>query len=187
MKRLILIVLCVYNLNVFSQTSKSISTTFALHFVEEGIMVLNNESDKNIFYNTDLVNIEVDTLNNYNAEILFFKFKLGKNKVQSQDKNTEITFNSSSCNDYILGFNINNQTSYRLKGFNGNDLLFLLRDINNLSSYKSSSKKLLLSLNDLNIGLDFSAIYKALLNLNFEAECLKACSDGKPAHGSIKK
>ena len=101
--------------------------------------------------------------------------------------NTEISFSSSSCTDYILGFNINSQTTYRLKGFNGNDLLFLIRDINNISSSKSSSKKLLLSLNDLNIGLDFSAIYKALLNLNFEAECLKICSDGKEAHGRIKK
>lgn len=187
MKRLILITLCVYNLNMFSQTSKNIGTAFGLHFVEEGIMVLNNRSNKNILYNTDLINIEVDTLNNYNTDILFYRFKLGKNEVQSLDESIEISFNSSSCNEYILAFNINSRISYRLKGFNGNDLLFLLRDINNLSSFKISSKKLLLSLNNLDVGVDFIAIYKALIKLDFEAECLKVCTDGKEAHGKINK
>lgn len=90
-------------------------------------------------------------------------------------------------NEYVLAFNINNYTSYRLKGFNGNDLLFLLRDISRISSSKISSKKLLLSLNNLNIGVDFTGIYKALLKLDFDADCLKTCSDGKEAHGTIHK
>ena len=189
MKRLLLIVLCIYNLNMFSQKriNATTATAFGLHFVGEEIMVVNNRSDKSILYGTDLINIEVDTLNNYNTDILFLKFKLGKNKVHSLDESTEVYFNSSSCNEYILAFNITNHSSYRLKGFNGNDLLFLLRDINNLSSSKSSTKKLLLSLNNLNIGINFTDIYKALLNLNFEAECLKVCSDGKEAHGKIDK
>lgn len=186
MKSLILIAMCLFNLNVFSQINKKVVTAFCLHFVEEGIMVLNNKSNNDILYNIDLVNIEVDTLNNYNADIVFFKFKLGKNKVQSLDDSMEVSFNSSSCSEYVLAYNIYSYHSYRLKGFNGNDLLFLLRDIKNSSSSQSSSKKILLSLNNLNIGLDFMAIYKALLKLNFEADCLKVCSDGKVAHGKVR-
>lgn len=187
MKSFLLILLLIYNTIGFSQGKPNINNAFGLRFIEERIVVLNNNNNNNVLNNPNLISIEVDSLNNYNSDILFYKFKLGKNKVQPLDESIEISFNSSSCNEYVLAFNINNYTSYRLKGFNGNDLLFLLRDISSISSSKISSKKLLLSLNNLNIGVDFTGIYKALLKLDFEAECLKTCSDGKEAHGTIHK
>ncbi|OYQ49256.1 hypothetical protein CHU92_00405 [Flavobacterium cyanobacteriorum] len=187
MKSYLLIILSIYNAIGFSQEKPNINDAFGLRFIEERVIVLNKKNDKSVLNNPNLISIEVDSLNTYNSDILFYRFKLGKNKVQLLDESIEISINSSSCNEYILALNINNYTSYRLKGFNGNDLLFLLRDINRLSSSKISSKKLLLSLSNLNIGVDFSGIYKALLSLDFEAECLKTCSDGKEAHGKIHK
>jgi hypothetical protein len=187
MRGLLLIILFIYSITGFSQKSSYIKTAFGLYFIEEGIIVINNKLDKSILYNVDLINIEVDSLNNYSSDLLFYRFKLGKNTVTCLNDKIEVSFNSSSCDEYILAFNINNNSSYRLKGFKGNDLLFLLRDIDKLSSSKNSSKKTLSSLNNLNIGLDFMAIYKALLKLDFEAECLKVCSEGKEAHGKIYK
>lgn len=187
MKSFLLILLSIYNTIGFSQEKPDINNAFGLRFLEERIIVLNKKNDKSVLNNPNLIRIEVDSLNNYNSDILFYRFQLGKNKAQPLDENIEISFKSSSCNEYVLAFNINNYTSYRLKGFNGNDLLFLLRDINRTLSSKTSSKKLLSSLNDLNIGVDFKGIYRALLSLDFEAECLKTCSDGKEAHGKIHK
>jgi hypothetical protein len=64
--------------------------------------------------------------------------------------------------------------------------LFLIKDIYQYTDRDKSAKIILSELNDLNIGLDFSGIYKALEILDFGAECLKVCSDGKPAHGRLK-
>lgn len=187
MKKNLLIILLIYNISGFSQENLNVNNTFSSRFIEERIVLINKKNDKSVLNNSNLISIEVDSLNNYNSDILFYRFKIGKNKIQPLDENIEISFNSSSCNEYVLAFNLNNYSSYRLKGFNGNDLLFLLRDINRLSSSKISSKKLLLLLNNLNIEVDFTGIYKALLNLDFEADCLKTCSDGKEAHGKIHK
>ncbi len=180
MKNILLIILSIFSINIYSQENIKSNTSFKLHLLKEGIMILNNNND--LLFRPDLIKIELDTIGDYNTDVLFLRFKLGENLVHSLDEDIEVYFNSSSCYEYIIAYNVNNHRSYRLKGFNGNDLLFMLRDINISSNSKKSYKRLLIKLNNLNIGLNFKNIYKALLNFKFESECLKVCSDGKDAH-----
>lgn len=183
MKKIILFTLLINTANVFSQNNEIVNNAFGLHFIQEKIMLIKNTTDSTILQNANLINIEVDSLNNYNSEIVFYKFKLGTNKVNILNNQIDVSFNSNSCGEYILAFNLRNEISYRLKGFNGNDLLFLLRDINYVYNPKKKHKNLLSSLNNLKIGLDFKAIYNDLLNLDFESENLKVCSEPLAAHG----
>lgn len=182
MKNILLIILYIYSINIYSQEIIKSNTSFKLHLLKEGIMILNKKNNNNLLFRPDLIKIGLDTVGDYNTDVLFLRFKLGENLVHSLDENIEVYFNSSSCDEYIMAYNVNNYRSYRLKGFNGNDLLFMLRDINTSSNSKKSYKRLLVKLNNLNIGLNFKDIYKALLNFKFETECLKVCSDGKDAH-----
>jgi hypothetical protein len=182
MKKIIILVIIVNAFNVFSQKN-NVSNTFGFHFIQEKILIIKNTTDDKISYDLNFINIEVDSLNNYDSEIVFYKFKLGSNKVNILNNQIDVSFNSNSCNEYILAFNLRNETSYRLKGFNGNDLLFLLRDINYIYNPRKKYKNLLSSLNNLKIGVDFKAIHKDLLNLDFESENLKVCSEPLAAHG----
>jgi hypothetical protein len=182
MKKIIILVIIVNALNVFSQ-KKNVSNAFGLHFIQEKILIMKNTIDDKISYDLNFINIEVDSLNNYDSEIVFYRFKLGSNIVNILNNKIDVSFTSNSCDEYILAFNLRNETSYRLKGFNGNDLLFLLRDINYIYNPKKKYKNLLSSLNNLKIGLDFKAIFNDLLNLDFESENLKVCSKPIAAHG----
>lgn len=183
MKKIIIYTVLINAFNVFSQKKDIVNDKFGLHFIQEKIVIIKNTTDDKILYDLSFINLEVDSLNNYDSEIVFYKFKLGSNKVNILNNQIDVSFTSNSCNEYILAFNLRNETSYRLKGFNGNDLLFLLRDINYIYNPKKKYKNLLSSLNNLKIGLDFKAIYKDLLNLDFESENLKVCSEPLAAHG----
>ncbi|MDD3005395.1 hypothetical protein [Flavobacterium sp.] len=184
MKKIFLII-CISSLNMYSQINDA-RNNFVIRLLEENILTIENDQNEKNF-DPQKVEIEVDTLNsNYFVDILFLKFKFNQNKLIVTDQNFKLGFSSSSCDEYILAYNTKDHRSYRLKGFNGNDLLFLLRDLEKLSYISSSPKKIVSELHFLNIGIDFKSIYKALMKLDFEAECLKACIDGKVAHGKIK-
>ncbi|MCD0476766.1 hypothetical protein LPB87_20425 [Flavobacterium sp. EDS] len=190
MKKLILILFFAFSLNCHSQTSSttssSIERSFILHFIQENVLVIKDKTDKRNVYNPEVINIEIDTLGNYGSDILFCKFKLGKNKIKSMDEKLEIYLKTSSCDEYILAYNIESKEFFRIKGFNGNDLFSLMKSINQSSTEQKSIKKILSELNEINIGVDFTDIYNALKKFNFEADCLKTCSDPKEAHGKIK-
>lgn len=185
MKKLFLITSLLLALNIHSQTNNDAEHSFLFNFLNENIIVLKNKDDQKTIFNSELLNIKIDFLNQYGADIIFCKFELGKNLIKTINDKTEIEIHMSSCTEYIMAYDIESKNTYRLQGFKGNDLLFLLRDIRK-HSYAMSVKKTLSELNDLNIGIDFQAIYKALQKLDFSAECLKICSDGKPAHGRLK-
>lgn len=185
MKKIFLILLAFCSLSSHSQKINAIERQFALHFLQENILEMKDNLTGENCYNIENIRIDLDTLNNYNTDILFFRFKIGKNKLETNNEKWEIYFNSSSCDEYILAFNIYTNNSYRLKGFGGNDFFFLIRDINKLSDPPQKLKKLLSDLNDLNIGINFKNLHKSLLSQNFEDEFLIECLEPKKAHGKI--
>lgn len=184
MKKLFLTLL-MFSSIVYSQENE-VQNKFILHLLNEDILIVKNEqNDRN--FDPEKLNIELDTLDsNHYVDVLFLKFKFGESSINVKDNKLEINYNNSSCNEYVLAYNIVNRNSYRLKGFNGNDLLFLIKDLEGLSYTPNTIKKIVADLNELNIGIDFKAIYKALMRLDFNAECLRTCSEGKEAHGKIK-
>jgi hypothetical protein len=186
MKKLFLITSLVFALNVHSQINYNIERSFLLEFLKENVLIVKTKEGKSIF-DIEKLNIKVDSLNMYQGDFLFFKLDFKNNEIKSAENNLEISYSSSSCTEYVMAYDIQSKSTYRLQGFKGNDLLFLLRDIHKNSYSKGSVKETLSELNDLNIGgVDFKSIYKALRKLDFNAKCLKVCSDGKPAHGRLK-
>ncbi|KGO92219.1 hypothetical protein [Flavobacterium subsaxonicum] len=174
MKKIILIVLIISSSKIYSQTNSTVERSFSQHLIQENILIL--EKDNNIIHDPDLISIKLDTIGSYYIDIIFLKFKVG-NRINKVNDKLNISFNSSSCNEFILAYNVWNYKSYRLKGFNGNDLLFLIRDINKLSYRDYKTSKLLRELNELNLGLNFKDLYRALSKFDFDAECLKQCTD----------
>lgn len=182
MKTVILFIFIVFSTFVYSQKEDEIGKTFVLNFLNEKSLILKDTIELKKIYNSNALEIETTFINDYNSDILFYKFELGKNKVTILKNNLDVSFCMSSCTVYILAYNIRNNKSYKLKGFAGNDLFFLLQDIRHYSQKKKSLNKILNELNQLNIGLDFKVVQIALSKFDFEAECLKICSDGKKAH-----
>lgn len=95
------------------------------------------------------------------------------------------------CEKYIILFNTRNDRTYRLKGFHQNDLMFLIRDLQQ-EHYDRHGKKLRKKriLKRLSMGLleevDIMCIYKGLKSIdkssNVETEydkypCLDRCND----------
>jgi hypothetical protein len=156
-----------------------------LHFIEEKILVISDKKTQEVKYDADLVEIQVDNLGNYYSDIMFYKFELGRNKVNVENEKLDVFFNSSSCNEYIIAFNLQNNRSYRLKGFYGNDLLSLVRDIDSSSTVRKKIKNIIDELDDLLIGVNFNDIFKAIKRFDFTADCLKSCTQPKEAHGTI--
>ncbi len=183
MKKFFTIVFLATFLISYSQNN-NIQKSFLLRFYEEEILIVKDKQNKSI-YDIDKLNIKIDTLAEYGANVVICKFVFGENRIKSLDENLNITYNSSSCRDYIMAYDVFNKTTYRLQGFNGNDLLFLIKDIRESAYNDLPVKKILTRLNRSGAGLDFLAIYKALQKLDFDADCLKVCSDGKPAHGKV--
>ncbi|MBN9285642.1 MULTISPECIES: hypothetical protein [unclassified Flavobacterium] len=186
MKKLVMVLFLITSLNAFSQANNDIKKSFVLRFLEENIVVVKNKDTKYNLYNPDFIEIEINNLNNYDSDYMFYRFKLGENTIKANDEKLEILFNSSSCNEYILALNIINKKSYRIKGFNGNDFLFLLKDISELSTERKTIKKIVSELDKIHIGVNFTDIYNALKKLDYNADCLKSCSEPKEAHGKVR-
>lgn len=186
--RIILVIICLsystffYSQNGNDQNENDINRTFALNFLNENVLILKNIGESNRIYNPDIVKIEVESLGNYNSNISFYKFELGKNKIIPLDKKLDITLQMSSCQEYVIAFNIENHKSYRIKGFDTNDLLFLIRDVDKSLYKRKKVKNILKELNDLSTKVDFICIYNSLKKMNFDSECLKDCIDGKKSN-----
>lgn len=187
MKNFILIISLTFGFNCFSQTNSKLEVSFLLHFLEERILVIETKSDKQKMFSPEKISISIDTLGYYGSDFIFCKFKIGKNSIKATDTKVEIYFNSSSCTEYVLAFNSIDNSSYRLKGFNGNDLFFLLKDIKRESINRNFIKQVLHELNDLNLGIDFHKIYTALKRMDFDSNLLKTCINPKEAHGKIRR
>jgi hypothetical protein len=185
MKKVFIITLFLLALNSYSQINNDIERSFKILFLGENILALKNKEDKKNLYNPEIINIKTDSLSQYGANILFYKFELNKNSITKLDNNIDLEIHMSSCTEYIIAYDVESKNTFRLQGFKGNDILFLIKEIWKYTDRNKSEKKILSELNTLNIGIDFLAIYKALQKLDFEAECLKVCSDGKPLHGKL--
>lgn len=181
----LVVVLSIITSNVYSQSDREIEKKLILLFLNEDIITLKETDNNNKVYNAELIFLEVDSIGNFDEYVYFFKFELGKNRVKLLEENINSIFNSSSCNQYIFGLNVFNNNFYRLKGFAGNDLLYLLRDI---QKSPSRQKEIIKILNDLSIlidKIDFEEVYDAIINLDFDSKSLLNCSEGKKAHGRI--
>lgn len=186
MKKLILIFFIGFTFQTFSQVNDKIKKAFALRLIEEEILVIEDKYSKEILLDPNLVNVEVSFLGQYYSDIVFYDFKVGENKIDTNDNKLSIFFNSSSCNTYILAFNLDNNRSYRIKGFYGNDLLFLIKDIYEVDTERKNVKNIINELDNLDVNVDFKSIFNAIKKFDFNADCLKACSEPKEAHSRVK-
>jgi hypothetical protein len=169
--------------NARSQSNEIIQKEFFLHFLEEDILTFKDAAGKKDVYDSKKVEIDFDTIGTYTRPyILFLRFDANKNQIKVKDKESEVLLNTTSCSEYLLAIT-SEGNSYRLKGFNGNDLLFMLKEIHEQSYPQIPYKKILLELNNGNMDINFKAIYKALMNLDFNSKWLKPCNEAKPAHG----
>lgn len=178
---LVIFIFVVVFTTTYSQEVKP-NKSFLLKLIDENVLIIKNKSDKKFMYDTDLVNIQLDTLARYGSDIIFYKFKLGKNEVKILSDDIDVGFKMSICNEYIFAYNIENKRTYKIKGFFGNDLLFLINTIKKSSSDKKSVNRVLKELTALNFGLDFCKMYKSLISFNFNDPNLIICSDGKLAN-----
>ncbi len=138
----------------------------------------------NDFKYLDSIEIELDTIVEIPGVLNFilYKFQLGKNKIKIKSSNKEILFNCSFCETYIITVDSENNNSYRLKGFNGNDLLFLLKEINKNSYKERHYSKIVKELQSFTDKVDFICIYESLIKGKLDSECLKPCKEAKPLH-----
>ncbi|MCC7522154.1 MAG: hypothetical protein IT220_11005 [Flavobacteriaceae bacterium] len=187
MKKTLIILIQLCYIVTYSQIENDkIGRVFISYFYQENIMTLNKSY---VLTQIDSIEVNYDLIATYDFYTLkFYRFSLGKNKIGfKSNSNTKIIFNSSSCNDYVIAFDYERQIGYRLKGFNGNDLLFLLRDVNKKSYKKESLKKTLSKFKSISNEIDLECIYKSLTKLDFESDCLKECQNPLPAHGTIQE
>ena len=86
------------------------------------------------------------------------------------------------CDGYVLCVNKLQGTSFRLQGFEGNDLLSLINEIRDVSTLPPPTKSIEVKEIIKNLvveGIDFNCIYKGLTDGKGDSEkfpCLKPCS-----------
>jgi hypothetical protein len=170
----------------YSQELEEINKQFALSLINEGIMIIKDVGSDNLNYDIDLIQLELDYIGNYFVDFYFYRFTFGKGNLTSSEK-VNVSFSASSCNEYIIAFTFDGDVKYRLKGFQGNDLLFLLRDIQKTTNYRKRHNEILSDLNLFISVIDFEEVFEAIVNLDFESPSLKNCKEGKKAHGKIKQ
>ncbi len=171
---------------VYSQNMDMVKKAFITHLSQEGIMkIKEKDSNKYVdnFYYLDSIDIDLDSITSLPPlhNNIIFKYELGENQISINSNQLELEFNLSSCNGFILAVS-DEGNSYRLRGFRGNDLLFLLRDIRSSLYEDRSYKQLVNDYHKFIKELDFKCIYESLLSQNLDAECLKSCANSKPSH-----
>ncbi len=181
---LLILFLGLKNTNAQDKCNKDI---FISYLAQENIIAIKDTVTKrfvNDFKYLDTIEIELDTIVEIPSvlNLILYKFQLGKNKIKIKSSNKEILFNCSSCNTYIIAINSENKNSYRLKGFNGNDLLFLLKEINKNLYKKRRNGELVKELQTFTNEVDFICIYESIIKEKLDSECLKPCKDAKPLH-----
>lgn len=177
-----LLLFILYSLSFLDSNDKNLDRLFITCLYQDNIISLSNGMDPLEYINS--INIDLDSIGGNNFYSLkLVKFTLGKNEIKLNiNDDIEILFNSSSCNEYVIAYDYTNKLCYKLKGFNNNDLLFLLRDLNKKNYQKKKYKQLLSDLSLITNEIDFNCIYKSLKGLDMEAGCLKSCSEPLPAH-----
>ncbi|NCP07229.1 MAG: hypothetical protein GW863_12940 [Flavobacteriales bacterium] len=186
MKKNLLILIMLLSVSGYSQNIDVISKHFTLSLINEGILTIEDIKSDNLYYDVDLIRLELDSIGNYYEDIYFYRFTIGKNKIIN-DKNVKVALSASSCEEFILAFSFVADVKYRLKGFHGNDLLFLLRDIKKNTGYRENYNEILSDLNVFINDINFKEVYEALINLDFDSPSLKNCKEGKKAHSKNKQ
>lgn len=186
MKKNLLMLFMLLSICGYTQNVDVINKQFTLSLINEGLLTIEDIEKNKLYYDVDLIQLELDSIGNYFEDIYFYKFTLGENKI-IYNKNIKVSLSVSSCEEFILGFSSDAVAKYRLKGFSGNDLLFLLRDIKITTGYKKSYNEILSNLNLFINDINFEEVYEAIINLDFDSPSLKNCKDGKKAHGKIKQ
>ena len=185
MKKNLIILILLLSISGYTQNIDVISKQFILSLINDGVLTIEDTASDKLYYNVDLVQLELDSIGNYFDDIYFYRFTLGKNKL-FYDKSIKISLSVSSCEEFILAFSYEADDKYRLKGFSGNDLLFLLRDIKNTTGYKESYYEILSDLSLFITDINFEDVYEAIINLDFDSPSLRNCKEGKKAHGENK-
>lgn len=180
MKYFFTFIILIASINLFSQENPK--QIFARHLLIENILLIKDNRQERL-YDSNLVKMEIDTLNSFYSNFDFYRFTLGKNKVTSVSEDNSVLFSSSSCKEYIIAVNNFDNSSYKLKGFNTNDLLFLLRDIKKLPQHDKSYNQIIKDLDGLNLGVNFKKIFKDIRNMKFDTAELKPCSHPLILHG----
>jgi len=156
---------------------------FISSLVNDNILSLQNKENKERIYSTDLIKITLDTLANdsyyLGTSFQFYKFNLGKNNIKYDD-NIEALFNSSYCEEYILAID-SSKNNYKLTGFRKNDIIYFIEAVKK-KFHDKTTKDILKFLKSNIKDIDFECIYKNVKNENFEAKCVKPCSDEIRTH-----
>ena len=173
----------------FQKSNDNVNQYFKSCLLGEGIVELRNIKDNKRIYNADILYLETEEIGHYEGYLTFHRYKIGENRISVTDKNVKLGLVTSSCYEYIIAHDIESNKSFRLKGFNSNDLFFLIESINKHSyEGKRSAKKILKDLNEyVDIDIDFIKLFEAIKKMKFDSEYLIKCIDGKPAHGRTQE
>ena len=184
----IIIILSAFTFLSFQKNNQNANQYFKSCLLGEGIVELRNIKDNKRIYNADILYLETEEIGNYEGYLTFYRYKIGENEISVTDKDVNLGLVASMCKEYIIAHDIESNKSFRLKGFNSNDLFFLIESINKHSyEGKRSAKKILKDLNEfVDIDIDFIKLFKAIKKMKFDSEYLIKCIDGKPAHGRIQ-
>lgn len=182
LKMKVKVILLVFILSLksgYSQETDYVSKSIFLKLMDENALKIKDKKDGKLIQDISMIKIEIDTLEYYGADIVLCKFELGNNKITIDSNEIDLSFRMSNCNEYIWAYDFISKRTFKLKGFFGNDLLFLINTIKNRAYERKSTQKILKELTSLNVGLDFCRMYKALISLNFDDPILVVCSEGK--------
>jgi hypothetical protein len=180
MKKIVLIIIVLCTNSLFSQNI-TIRNQFIIksHLLQEGALSIKDDTTMNTVYRFNLIDsisikLTAQQVFVYNSNYDFYDFHLNDSTVSIKSKHRIVS--SMFCDRFIIAIKKGTGESYRLKGFNGNDLLFLLSDISKNTSTKKRPKfkKILKELESLYIALDFICIYKSLMT-GLNDECLQSC------------
>lgn len=161
--------------------SQEANKKFVLNLVEENIMEIQDQNTNQKNYDIQLTLDTIQSSSYYlNENFKILKFNLVKNKVSYDSNKLSVFFNSSYCNTYILAIDSENN-SYKLQGFQKNDILFLIYKIKEKLHYKSS-KEVLKFLKENVEDIDFECMYKSLIEEKLSSKCIIPCSEGIRSH-----
>ncbi len=202
-KIIIIIIFFVCSCRVLSQQTTDGNFLFKIWFFIEKVNTKSREAvqypikDSSLFsfFNKN-INLKTDTLKSkgFSKNYIFLSVMVLKDNKIIND--SAISFSKTSlleylsipvndCDGYLLCINTSTGTSYRLKGFLGNDFLILLKDVKGEFNNKAynQEQKLTLStkvfLKNYSVdGLDFKCIYQGLISGETDSKkypCLTSC------------
>lgn len=172
-----------FTFNIIFCQNRDDEKIFISSLINDNILSLQSKENKERIYSSDLIKISLDTLNNdsyyLGTSFKFYKFNLAKNSIE-YGSNIEALFNSSYCEEYILAID-SNKNNYKLTGFRKNDIIYFIEAVKK-KFHDKTTKDILKFLKNNITDIDFECIYKSFKNDNFEAKCIKPCSDEIRTH-----